>query len=259
MSVVNKSQNIYFKMKINFTLGQYNQILKALKQNNFKMISINKYLKHNYKKKICILRHDVDRNTNRALEMSICEKKLNINSTYYFRVYTFDEKVIKKISRMGHEVGYHYEDWNLSNSKKEIAIYNFKKNLNKLKSMTKVKTISMHGSPMKKDSNLLIWKYINCKNYNVEDITTSEKFKNLLYLTDTGRTFDNSNNIRDYVKAKSSNLIKTPDDLINFINNSDQKKLYLSFHPERWTSNFFSWSTQYLKDVCVNILKKIVR
>jgi hypothetical protein len=64
-----------------------------------------------------ILRHDVDASLEAALRMAEIEKKLKIRSTYFVlfshKLYNLLEKEglrsLKKISRLGHEVGLHYD------------------------------------------------------------------------------------------------------------------------------------------------------
>ena len=56
-----------------------------------------------------ILRHDVDRRSENALKMAFYESSFGIHATYYFRITkkVFQKEIIKKISKLGHEIGYH--------------------------------------------------------------------------------------------------------------------------------------------------------
>ena len=47
-----------------------------------------------------------------SLKTAIIEHELGIVGTYYFRngPESYDEKIIKQIAELGHEVGYHYEN-----------------------------------------------------------------------------------------------------------------------------------------------------
>lgn len=68
------------------------------------------------KEKFVILRHDVDRKPGNALVIAKTEKEADIKASYYFRIVkeSYDENIIKIIADMGHEIGYHYEDLDLS-------------------------------------------------------------------------------------------------------------------------------------------------
>jgi hypothetical protein len=58
-----------------------------------------------------ILRHDVDSRPGMALKMAELENRKDICSTYYFRFTKniFDPGIIRRVSDLGHEIGYHYE------------------------------------------------------------------------------------------------------------------------------------------------------
>jgi len=58
----------------------------------------------------------VDRKPGNALKMARLEDEMGIRATYFFRTipHTFKPEIIKEVSGMGHEIGYHYEDMDLS-------------------------------------------------------------------------------------------------------------------------------------------------
>jgi hypothetical protein len=84
----------------------------------------------------------------------------------------------------------------------DIAIESFSKNLEKLRKITPVKTICMHGSPMSKWDSRLLWKYYDYKDFGVVGEPYFDvNFDDMLYLTDTGRRWDgDSVSIRDKVQ-----------------------------------------------------------
>ena len=65
---------------------------------------------------IIVLRHDVDRLPQNSLKTAQIEHELGIHGSYYFRIVpeSFDEKIIREIAALGHEIGYHYEDVDLA-------------------------------------------------------------------------------------------------------------------------------------------------
>ncbi len=58
----------------------------------------------------------MDRKPGNALKMARLEDEMGIRATYFFRTipHTFKPEIIKEVSGMGHEIGYHYEDMDLS-------------------------------------------------------------------------------------------------------------------------------------------------
>ena len=213
-----------------FTLSTYKRLLNALSYQGFSFISFEKYLNNTSKKSI-ILRQDVDALPGNSLQFARIQAELGISSTYYFRIVpeSFEEKIIKEIYSMGHEVGYHYEDvgtvaqrhkppspppslryggqGRLRRSKGAMAeeelvraaIESFEMNLEKLRKIVPVKTICMHGSPMSRWDSRLLWKYYDYHDFGISGEPYFDiNFDEVLYLTDTGRRWDgNSVNVRD--------------------------------------------------------------
>lgn len=60
-------------------------------------------------KKVVLLRHDVDLDTEGAFKMFSIEKALGVKSTYYYRWSTIDESTMHKMNDSGFEVSLHYE------------------------------------------------------------------------------------------------------------------------------------------------------
>ena len=105
--------------------------------------------------KALIFRHDVDREPYKALKMAKIEANFNIKATYYFRCNKGDFPVpfVDKISKLGHEVGYHYECLSSSNGDKNKALKIFKKNLLRFRSIAPCTSVSMHGKPLSPYNN----------------------------------------------------------------------------------------------------------
>lgn len=87
--------------------------------------------------------------------------------------------------------------------------------------------------------------------------------RDYIYFTDTGRSWDSSNNRRDRIESdreidKSKLNIKTTADLIRFLNTC-QQNIIISSHPERWAERLDEWAMCYAKDLVVNFAKKILR
>lgn len=217
--------------------------------------------------RIVLLRHDVDSWPSNAMQMAKLENEYGIKSTYYFRRHwqSFNTKIIMEIASLGHEIGYHYED--LANSKGNYAkaFDEFKMNLEKIKKLYPVKTISMHGRPLSKwDSRDLWGKYdykdlgILCEPYLDID------YDNVLYLTDTGGCWDGEKySLRDNVKSKFNYDIHSTFDLIDHIEqNKLPDQIILNVHPARWNNNLFKWLIRqfiltYSKRGIKSLLKKM--
>ena len=190
-----------------FTINTYRLLLETLLSKDYSFIPFVEYLKEPLDRCV-ILRHDVDDKKLNSLQTARLENELGIRGTYYFRMVpeSFDEGVIKKIHELGHEVGYHYEDLSKlaqgsgrrAQGKKRIqdqlvsdAIASFRNNLETLRRIVPIETICMHGSPLSKWDNRLLWQYYDYHDFGIKGEPYFDlDFSKVLYLTDTGRRWD---------------------------------------------------------------------
>jgi hypothetical protein len=245
-----------------FTFKKYKELIKALINNNYKFFTVNDWISKTPDKGV-ILRHDVDRYPINSLQNSIIEKDFGIMSTYYFRITkcSFNTDIVKRISSMGHEIGYHYEDLSTTNGDYPSAIKLFKKNLEILRKIVDVKTISMHGKPMSKIDNRNLWNKYDFKDFAVTgEAYLSINYEDIFYFSDTGRTWsDKGANIRDIVSSNKKYQISGTDSLITFIDENKPTKIALLTHPERWNDNMFLWHRYYIRDKISNTSKTIIK
>lgn len=218
-----------------------------------------------------ILRHDVDRLPQNALQTAITEYELGIKGTYYFRIVSesYDLNVMKKIAELGHEIGYHYEDVDLvykklrNNGKnieidelRDLAYESFCENLKKLRENFDIKTICMHGSPKSKYDNKLIWEKYNYRDLGlIGEPYFDIDYNEFAYFTDTGRRWNGVNvSIRDKVNSKYKFNFRSTYQIIKNIDKLPSKIL-LTIHPERWNDKFYLWSKELVWQNTKNIVK----
>jgi len=251
-------------MKSDFTTEKYRSFLVHLKNINFPIYTLNDWIKKQPKNGI-ILRHDVDRNSNQAIRIAKIASDLNIKGTFNFRVLKnqVDERAVSIISQLGHEIGYHYEDLSIAKGNVKLAISLFEKNLKLLRKFSDVKTATMHGRPLSKFDNRNIWEFTNIAQFDLNgEAYISLDYKNLYYLTDTGRTWAETNaNLRDSAinTIPIPDNIKSTEDIKNFIDSNRLASIAIVFHPERWSSNYLHLFLQTFVDFCSSTIKKILR
>lgn len=91
----------------------------------------------------------------------------------------------------------------------DLAIISFRENLAKVRRVVPVETICMHGSPLSKWDNRLLWKYYDYRDFGIRgepyfDIDFNEVF----YLTDTGRRWDGDFvSIRDKMRNSRNEVV----------------------------------------------------
>ena len=186
-----------------FTLTTYKALLQELSASGYLFQILQGFIQQP-EDKIVILRHDVDRKPENALAIAKVENEAGIKASYYFRILkeSCDENIIKKIAEMGHEIGYHYENLTTCGGDLRLSIDDFRLNLKKLRKFYPVKTICMHGSPLSKFDNRLLWNKYDYRDLGIiAEPYFDIDFDEVLYLTDTGRCWDGARfSIRDKVE-----------------------------------------------------------
>ena len=247
-----------------FTLQVYKTLCLELKAQGYEQITFVDYCSGSNSVKHAILRHDVDKDPRSALEMAILENQIGIKASYYFRLVNadFDSEIILKIAEMGHEIGYHYEDLSAAKGNRQHAIVSFKRNLSALRKLYPVKTICMHGSPLSKWDNRLLWRHYDYNDFGIiGEPYLDIDFDDILYLTDTGRSWNGSDiNVRDKVHSRYHNIsFKYTTDIIDALKNRTlSNKLMLSIHPQRWHNRFVPWLKELLWQNAKNIGKRML-
>lgn len=175
--------------EMTFSFQGYINLMKLLRNGGYEFCSY-----HNWEnvEKCVILRHDIDYDPRKAVEMAEVEYKEGIGSTYFVLLTsdfynTFSKsnsECLKKIQEYGHEIGLHFD---------EVRYTSVETNLNEVKNKileeanhleqiigTPVKVVSMHRpSRMVLESNLNI--------PGMENSYGSRYFKEFKYLSDSRR------------------------------------------------------------------------
>jgi len=247
---------------MDFTLKKYKNLLEALINKGYNFQTYEDFI-NNPKDKVILLRHDVDLLPQNSLAFAKIQNSLKVKGTYYFRAVkqSWDEKIILEISKLGHEVGYHYECLTTCKGSLEKGILDFEKNLAALRKLVPVKTICMHGSPMSKYDSKDLWKKYNYKDYNIiGEPYFDVDFNKVYYLTDTGRKWDGDKvSVRDRVDSSFELRFHTTQQIIDtLINQKLPEKIMFTFHPQRWNDGLSLWTKEFVLQNTKNIIKRLL-
>jgi hypothetical protein len=247
---------------MDFTQKIYKQLLKELLNSGYLFQTFEQFVTAPAQK-VVVLRHDVDKLPENAVDLAKIETGLGIRASYYYRIVkqsNVPEK-IKAVRDLGHEIGYHYEDLTLAMGNYEEAIRMFRENLNYFRAYYEVKTACMHGSPLSKWDNRLIWEKYNYKDYGIiAEPYFDVDYQKVFYLTDTGRNWNNTNaSVRDKVDSKFKINIKSTKHLIQLVNDSSlPEQIIINTHPQRWFDPGIGWLNEFILQNIKNQAKKLV-
>lgn len=242
-----------------FILKKFRLLCAAVQ--NYPTITMAEYLSaQEIPERFIIMRHDIDRKPQSALNTAKIEQKFGIKATYYFRVNSnvFRPEIMQEIESMGHEVGYHYEVLGKAKGDHKKAIELFEHELSEFRKVCDAKTICMHGDPLSKYDNRELWKNYSFRHFGITGEAYLSIGKGINYFSDTGRSWSSKNNMRDFMPGREGSVVDTTNDMIELIKSNKINKLYILTHPERWASNNIEWGLSYMTDFAFNIGKKVL-
>ena len=245
-----------------FTVYAYKEMLDALILAGYEFRTFRDYLK-NPLGKVVILRHDVDKKPGNSQRFAEIEHDRGLKSSYYFRVVTESLQVDKllAIARLGHEIGYHYEDMDPAKGDPGKAIKSFEDNLQKLRKLAPINTICMHGSPLSRYDNKDLWQHYDYHEYGIIGEPYFDlDYSKIFYITDTGRKWNNRDaSIRDKVESLFEIEVRSTQHFIELIKAGKMpEKMMINTHPQRWNDEWVPWVVELVSQTVKNRVKRML-
>lgn len=254
---------------MDFTTEKYKALLETLRRCGYGFLTFEEYLKEPGARKVIVLRHDVDLLPYNSLRVAGIEAALGIKGVYYFRAVpeSWNEEVIRGISDLGHEVGYHYESLTTCKGDIDAAYTDFSVNLKKLRELVKVRTICMHGSPRSPFDSKDIWKKYSYRESGIAGEPYFDiDFSRMFYLTDTGRRWDGYKvSVRDRIEGfsekweREGKTFHSTQEIIKAAEaGSLPDRIMFTVHPQRWNPLGLKWVKELLMQNAKNIVKRVL-
>ncbi|QSG03026.1 hypothetical protein [Natranaeroarchaeum sulfidigenes] len=255
-------------MPSDFTFEIYADLLDAGLEAGYEFITVREYLASDpLPQQFVILRHDVDRKAENALDMARLEADHGVSSTYYFRTIekTFRPEMIRTIERLGHEIGYHYEDMDRTDGDVGAAHDSFETELARLREHATVDTVCMHGNPLTDTDNRDMWDHSATSDDQfaayglLGEAYLSMDFEDVTYFSDTGRTWrDGDLKIKDHTMGEGDKEIQvgTTEELIALLRSRRIPRPCLLSHPNRWARTRRELVIESAKDHAINVAKR---
>ena len=249
------------------TLQKYGELVDALLTNGYRFVTFQHYCEAMQAggmpvgERWVVMRHDVDARPERAERMARLEAARGVQSSYYFRSITPDSRadVMLSVVKMGHELGYHYEDLCLCGGNSKRAIAHFEQQLEALRQYYPVCTICMHGNVWSKHKAVNIWDSYDYRAYGiVGEPYLDVDYNQVFYLTDTGRCWDGERySVSDYVKSDFSLRFRHTNDIIQAAAlGTLPEALLITTHPQRWSDSRYEWLAEWLGQNIKNGVKR---
>ena len=254
---------------MDFTIDKYADLCEAVSGSRYSSVTLAEYLGAEIEpgnRRFLILRHDIDRTPERALDTALVEHQFGLKATYYFRFQksTFVPALMDKINSLGHEIGYHYETIDKCKGDMESAIRLFQRELSDFRNRYEVKTVCAHGNPLTRFNNSHIWQNIKLSDFGLlGEAFLALDFTRFAYFSDSGRTWLNDKSQKmpgkDSVKTAFDHFKpQNTDDVINLVRGGDIPNICILTHPERWCKDISSFTIRYLIDLVFSLGKTAI-
>ncbi len=255
-----------------FVYNKWEVFCKKLSENGVHSITADSVLKNNAKQ-FLILKHDVETNPSKALDLARIENKYGHFGVYYVQAYLLDNQknieILKKIKALGHEVSYHHDVMDSNFGNLEKALEEFEKNKVIFeKNSFSINTVCQHGNPVAKrngyTSNRDFFRSdaVKKKFGHIAEIMVNYREKtnvDFKYISDAGYgwkiIYDPETN--DIVDSSDKDIkLENLDRVLNFVLN--ENAVILSTHPHRWNNNSLNAVAKTMIFKTIKITAKIL-
>jgi len=247
-----------------FSFAAYENLLSTLLDAGYDTLTVRDYLRMDrLPRRFVVLRHDVDRKPENAEKMAELEADYDTAATYYVRTSTFTRERVSRIETLGHEVGYHYEDYVRASGDLPNAHRSFAGNLRVFRKAATIDTVCMHGNPLSPHDNRDMWTEPGAPDFADYDLLgeayLSMDFGDVTYFSDTGRTWrDGALKIKDHTMGEGEKTVSadTTSDLAAIFRDGRVDRACVLVHPNRWADSVPELFAERSKDRAVNLVKR---
>jgi len=119
----------------------------------------------------------------------------------------------------------------------------------------------MHGSPLSKWDNRLIWNHIDYREYGfIGEPYLDIDYSKVRYLSDTGRRWDGRSSIRDLTREMKGRTFRRTFEIIEALKKNELRgQVLLNTHPQRWNNNLYFWTKELVLQSIKNPVKRMIR
>lgn len=244
-----------------FVFSEWQKICNEL-SSRFTCIRADQILNQPSDSKWIVIKHDVETNVPKAMELAKIEATHNISATYYVQADLLNDnyKELQEIASLGHEVTYHYDVLDFHNGDYQAAENTFSAIVKEFNTFGfDIKTVCPHGNPIKIrngwSSNKDFFRNAQITSHfpTVLDIVVhlpTRLHDSYIYISDAGYGWKKIVNVQDNDKTNHGDIpLKSHADLLNAI--KAEKRLIISTHPHRWEKSklIFFLKTLFFKAV----------
>lgn len=256
-----------------FVYKQWDDFCRNLREKGYTSISAAMALNERPERSFVILKHDVETNPTKALQLAQIENKYSLKGSYYVQAYLLNNcqnvEVLKHIQELGHEVSYHHDVMDSSKGDFQQAARDFQRNVDMFENKGfHVQTVCQHGNPVIERVG-----YSSNRDF-FRDAVIAERYQHITeimvnfrerlgrefkYISDAGYgwkiIYDPENN--DIVESDDKDIaLKNLDGVMEVIENGFS--VIVSTHPHRWNSSVITAKSKSCMFTAIKAMAKMI-
>ncbi len=216
------------------------------------------------------LKHDVESQPRKALDLARIEHKYGHCATYYVQAYLMTEHnklIFQEIQSLGHEVTYHHDVMDGAKGVLLDALSIYKENVAKFKSFGfDVHTVCQHGNPVSDYENRDFFRsdLVQKEFPNQSDIMVDFMKKigrKYVYVSDVGMSFKivtdpvNSDKVSE---AEKYIVLGHLDNVVKELQLNPKNSYIISAHPHRYNKNLFKSTIRRIVFTTIKSVAKVL-
>jgi hypothetical protein len=216
-----------------FTFENYRLLLETLLRRGLQNLTVADYLETRPTDDFFILRHDVEWNPDKALDVARLEISLGLRASYYFhgpnRQRVFNTRVMAEMQKMGHEIGYHYETLDRAGGDMRAARELFESDISMFRGAgLSLRTVAYHGNPRVKR---VTYQHNGDMIKRDRDILRANQLLGEAYLSIDWQTMEHVSD----VGVQFSTVQGSHGGVLEYLKSAERTRLYVLTHPDYWS------------------------
>lgn len=276
MGVQNVCKKIELRVNMKFVYSEWKAFCEELTSLGIQSVTASSILLKAQEEKMMAterfvnLKHDVESQPRKALDLARIEHKYGHCATYYVQAYlmtTENQPIFQEIQDLGHEVTYHHDVMDGAKGVLKDALSIYRENVARFNALGfNVHTVCQHGNPVSDLDNRDFFRNELIQNEfpNQSDIMVdfTEKIgKKYVYISDVGMSFKivtDPRNLDNVPESEKYIVLGHLDNVVKELQLNPKNSYIISAHPHRYNKNLFKSTIRRIVFTTIKSVAKVL-
>lgn len=257
-----------------FVYSKWEKFCRLLKENDITSVTAETLLTSGYeqqgKKRFVTLKHDVESNPAKALDIARIESSYGHHASYYVQAYLMtdeNQSVFKEIQALGHEVSYHHSVIDFALGDISLAMNRYEQDVDIFQKYGfPIKTVCQHGDSSSQYENRDFFRSQEVRNKFPDHSDLMVDFMERIghpytYISDVGMQFKIINDpllVKNLSNEDEYIVLGGMDSLLSYIIKNPSDSFIISAHPHRYSKSAAQAVARKFIFRCLKSIGKII-